>query len=285
MNVLDALARLVEREQRGRAEDRSGDILERAIYTVKSGGGNTGKLTNTGGAPFSAFAAAGLPVIVENPNARVPFQIDKLKPDVYTVELSIQNPPASSPTDPPIILGTEADVHFSVDGKFAVRRVSVNQGIRLCGQADALTIAVKDVSAFITGRQPNAVEYQVVIGVSRGVRPDLSQPPTLNPIDPTTGLVFLPSALTLIAGAFVLIPVPPGVGVISTNTTIWESPTGGAIVEGQVSVRYRANGTVLRIFDPRVAPWVPIVAGTNEVFIKNDAASTVQVSTLFGIDG
>jgi hypothetical protein len=285
--ILEALARLIQREMGGGDRYPEGDILERSVGTIKSGGGLSDKLTNSNSTANSQFAAAGLPVISPGPERRVSFQIDRLKADVYTVELNILNPPAGS-TANPILLGTEADVIFSVDGKQSVRRVSVNQGIRVCGQADAISVKVRDNSvAAVLGRTPLTVEYQVVIVVSRGIRPDLQQPPTLAPVGPTdpNGFLLTPAQLTLAPAGSLDINIPVGVGIISTNTTVIDQAFA-PIPEAGAAVAYLANLTVLREFDPRVAPWVPIVPGTNQVRIRNNTVGqTIQFSIMYGIDG
>jgi len=281
--IIAALARLVDREMRLGSTLPEGDILERAVTKAKRGSGNSGKLTLSGSTAANNFF--GVASIFPSPTGNVSFQIENLPPDVYTIHLAVVNPPALS-TATPFVLSTIADAVFAVDGRQNRRLVSVNQGIRICGQADAISVNIKDNSVpAIAARIPVCFEYQVSIAISRGLRPDLSQPPTLAPFD-ANGLVFPPFEMDLAAGTSLSIPVPQGVGIISTNTTVWVTPGGGVIPEGAAEVAYRNNGTILRVFDPRVAPWVPIVPGTNEVFIKNNTgAQDIQFSVLFGIDG
>jgi hypothetical protein len=282
-SIIDALAHLVERELRSRVErGLRGDIMERSIASKPLGGGIVAPLTTSSTVVGNNFF--GQPSLFSNPFARTPFQIESLPADVYTVHLSLLGLPDPY-VDNGIALSTEAEVVFSVGGHQSLRRVSVNQGVRICGQADAVSVRVRDNSVpAISGEIPVTFAYNVDIAVSRGVRPDQQQPPTLAPTD-NLGFVVTGQAQLLAPAGSLTFNVPQGVGIISTNCTVWTSPAGGAITEGQVFVEYLSNAAVLRAFDPRVMPWVPIVPGTSKVTINNGTASNVQFSLLYGIDG
>lgn len=289
-DILEALSRLVQREMSG---DRGGDVMERAVALRKLGSGNTGNLTtsNTLTVANPLFPSAGgnpHGVLVGAPTGNVPFQIERLPPDVYTVQLSPLGLPRFQVGTNPLVLSTEATIVFSVDGRQSRRKVSVNQGVRVSGQADSIAISVRDNSSLIADA-PNTVSYGIVIAVSRGERPAQQQPPTLIPVD-ALGFALTPFDMLLGPAASFSIPIDTAAGIISTNTTAIAvgigGVLGGAITEGDVSVTYANNGVLLRAFDPRVAPWMPIVPGTNQVILANNtSAQTVQFSLVFGIDG
>lgn len=276
--ILDALARLIDREQRG---DRGGDILERAVGKKKGSGGNAGTIS------ISNAAATVGPLgkaVVSGPQRTVPIQVQDLLPDVYTVQFTPLGLPPTAAGIAPAMISTVADVVFSVDGRTQFRRINVNQGARICGQADAVSVTVKDNSnPADPGRIPAAFEYQVSIAVSRGVRPDQFQPPTLYPTN-ADGFVVQPPDLLLAPAASKILVIPQGVGVLAVNVTALDQ-TFAAIPEGKATVDYMANGVILRSFDARVAPWIPIVPGANQLRLTNNAANNVQFSALFGIDG
>lgn len=305
MNIQEALARVIAREMNGNGGDRGGDILERAVGKKKLGSGNAGKLStsntttqtnplfpNFGPGPIMgpngqinpAFSA--YDTLQSNSQSAIPFQIQDLPPDVYTVQFSTQGQPPYNGAATGVVLSTEADVTFSVDGRQSRRKVSVNQGTRICGQADSITVSIRDNSNLAqAGRAYATVQYTVSLAISRGVRPDQAQPPTLAPVD-ANGIVLQPAVMQLAPGVSLAIPVPQDVGVIATQATVWDiTGPGGAITEGEVSVQYFNNGTLLCAFDPRCTPWVPIRPGTNMVQLANNWTDTVQFSLLFGIDG
>jgi hypothetical protein len=304
-DIMQALVRMLTREMNG-GNDRGGDILERAIGAKKLGSGNSGKLstsnTTTQANPnFPTVGGILAPIIglngeinqnfsvydtiQSNTLSAIPFVIEKLPPDVYTVHLSTQGQPPYNGGVHGVILDAEATIVFSVDGRQATRRVSINQGVRICGQADSINVSVQDRTQLASDNAINTVQYQIIIGVSRGVRPDQQQPPTLAPVD-ANGYALNAAALLIAPAGDVVIPVPQDVGVISTNTLVWDvAGPGGAITEGEVSVTYLNNADAICTFDPRVAPWIPIRPGTNAVRLNNNWSANVQFSLMFGIDG
>jgi hypothetical protein len=302
MDIMQALVRMLTREMNG-GDGRGGDILERAVGKKKLGSGNASPIgtsnTTAGANPlFPNFAPAPMDAngvinpafspyntVASNSREATPFQIRDLPPDVYTVHLSTIGQPAFVDNAHGIVLSTVATVIFSVDGRQATRKVNINQGIRICGQADSISITISDNTNLVTTEPYTTVKYEVVIGVSRGVRPDQQQPPTLYPYD-ANGFALQPGVMQLAPAGVLKLAVPQDIGIISTNTLVWDvTGPGGAIPEGKVSVTYANNGQLIAVFDPRVAPWIPIRPGTNEVILTNNFTDTVQFSLVYGIDG
>jgi hypothetical protein len=295
-DILIALAALIERERHPRTPN---DVLSDNVLRKKLGSGNSWTLTTSNCTTVAnplmpqagdATVDAAVPYLgalantASNANNQAPFQIERLPADVYTVHLTPLQLPAPGTLTAPLYLSTEAQIVFSVDGRQNIRRVSVNQGMRISGQADAISVTVRDNSQIaIDGRIPSATQYMVNLSVSRGIRTDLTQPPTLAPAD-ATGFVIVPARMSVAAGGTNFdIPVPQGVGVISANVTAF---AGTAITEGNAQAQWMQDATVLRQWDPRVFPWVPIVPGTNKLRIQNNQdMGTIQFSVLFGIDG
>jgi hypothetical protein len=273
--LLRALANLVAEQNRS-PFGRGGPLVE-GVESKNRGGGNTASLTTSNGAP--------------NGTGVVPFEIKGIPADEYCVQFGITGLPVPTQPNPaPLLLyqiSTVAQIIYSVGGHQTYRKVSVGRGTRVCGQADAITIAVRDNTNILPGGEAApGYTYQVNISVARGTRPAQSQPPVLAPYSLATGLIITPDNYLLLPGTSFAILIPPDAGgIISLNVTAAAAPAA-PIAEGGALVQQLAQAFVLRQYDPRVEPWVPLEPGTDTVKILNTTgAQTIQFSVLFGVDG
>jgi hypothetical protein len=223
---------------------------------------------------------------------QVSMQADFPEPGQYTIQFSIEQKvnPTALGILPRQTSQAQASIVWSVEGGTIQRRVEVANGMSISGVGEAVKIVMTDTTragpSFPAGFDP---DYLVACQVSRGVRANIQQPPTLLPDDTTgagniwdDGFCELPPL-----GVSHLAIIPQNAGVVSVSVQVC-SPGGALIPEGSVFVRQRTSATIGRTFkeyDPRDATWVPLAPGANAIIVVNTNAFNVDVSMLYGIDG
>lgn len=196
---------------------------------------------------------------------RVTMQAQFERSSVYTVQFEIGSRAGS-------FIRAEAEVTWCVAGNRVIRRISPQSSVGITGVAEAVQVAVYDVSPV----GAPAGDYPVSITVAPGKRAGSVTPPTL--YDPL-------GVFSVAPGDAHSINVPQLVGVCSM--TVWarsEAPLGEVGVEltdGIVEI------VPLISYDPRqILGWMPIQAGTTRVKIYNDSAVfPVTGSLVWGVDG
>lgn len=194
------------------------------------------------------------------------------KPEYYTVQFSIAQPPAT-------VAGirafdARADIIWSISGNDIRRTISVINGAVISGVAEQVKVNVYDVTNAAAG-----VFYKVDTVVGRGCRPSTQQPPRL-----------FEASYQIASTASQVIEIDPSLGIISVNIT--------ALLLGPVA-EIAAGDLVGLFFDPAVTPlggfsadpkggstWIPIPPGATALAIQNkNAAKTMLVGIMWGIEG
>lgn len=122
-------------------------------------------------------------------------------------------------------------------------------------------------------------KYKVAAALSKGARPTIMQPPAL---------LTTPLAIIASGGPPQSIPIPQGIGVISTLVTVTAGV--GAQTEslnGWVDFLDRTGGLVLGLYVPNYfSGWFPIPVGAETIRFHNESLSaTLNFALQWGIEG
>ncbi len=192
---------------------------------------------------------------------------------VYTLQFNVTPPPFPTFRATPDFR-CEAIVNWVVDGNYVSRRVSVINGMSISGVGQGVNIQYEDRS---TGFAVGGVDYKVTASVTPGPRSSFPTFPVL-----------LAQSFTALDPLGVLGPIviPEDAGAIAVQV-LAVPPAAGAF-PARVSVHMITQaGTSISRFDPALNNgWIPLFPGTRALTIVNlDAANTVGVSAVYGIDG
>lgn len=190
----------------------------------------------------------------------------------YTVQFNLTGPDINPSST--LIRKAEAVVTWSIAGLFVSRRVSCVNGISITGTAEAVSVKVVDASLLLDAypRDP----YLVSIQATKGTRPSIQQPPTLD--TPSVSL----DAGPVVSGDIL---IPQDAGAVSLFTTV---TAASALTPEQVTVLIRnQGGIVLREYSPLVnTSWVPLPAGATKLRLRSGVLAPVtNWAMTFGIDG
>lgn len=189
----------------------------------------------------------------------------------YTVQISATRNPASNV---PIV--TQALITWSSGGVSTTRRVTVGNGVSISGCGENVKVLVSDASVAIGGSGvPNGKPYDVALLITPGVRAATPQPPTFSPV---VGFFVVPTVTSQ------AIPIPADAGITSVAVTV-DAPDGSVVVEGTAQVQHFQGGILLKSYDPRDYPWVPLAPGADVITVKNSSGVSQNWSVLFGVDG
>lgn len=190
----------------------------------------------------------------------------------YTLQFYLDGPTINPLST--LIRKAEALITWSIAGLHVSRRVSCVNGLSITGLAENVTVKVFDTSLLLDAypRDP----YLVSLQASKGTRPSVQQPPTLDG-----------PSISLDPGPVVSadIPIPQDAGAISLFTTV---TAASALAPEQVSVLMRnAGGIVIREYSPLVnTEWVPLPPGASRIQLRSGVLAPVTNWALtFGIDG
>lgn len=197
-----------------------------------------------------------------------------LEPGEYSIAFTILPPDNTAHEQ---ACAAIAYVRWKLDGQQFQRIVSITSGTVLSSRADAVDVAIQDVSGLMGVGQTVGRDYKVTAALTRGLRPNIQQPPIYVPQPATT--------LTIVApGNDLRVPVPKDAGVISFYVMV-EAPDPTKILVSQESTGSLATFPEFR---PLVVPggWVPLFPGADVIDILNqDVANPANALVFFGIEG
>lgn len=189
--------------------------------------------------------------------------------EVYTIMFAVVIPTARLAP-----INAVADIVWSTSGNSISRRVTIGNGTSISAPASAVSITVRDVSA----NPANPVEhipYTVTVVVSKGVRAAKNTPPTLES-----------GYSNALAAAVVVIPIPQGIGIISANVQVSNSPAAVIPDQGVLVQQFDAvSGAFLGGCDPRSFDWIPVSGSANQLTITNNTLVHQFYYVTWGIDG
>lgn len=208
----------------------------------------------------------------------------------YTVQFAVGNLSVTGGEINPI-----AEISWAVAGNTVKRLVSVTNGMSVTGVGEAIKVVVYDATDQ-TAPAPTACTYDVEITVAPGSRPSEQQPATYTTYlasDPFFGAQVPLLGMTFISpNSSIIVPVPQGIGIISTfATAVVSSSNGVTIPQGTALVEQNGFGGVTRIYDTQTTNgWVPILPQIQIIVLINGfpvapGSPTIAFSLMWGIDG
>lgn len=212
------------------------------------------------------------------PPAQPNLQVADLEPGEYTLQFQVVNAPADGNG-----FAAQAIINWKVQGQQITRICSIYSGLAISGVAEAVDVKIQDTSVALgIVRVPPgvpAVNYSISATLSKGTRPTVQQPPTLQTTPPT---------VIAAAGGFIQVAVPQNVGAISVFVLVGniQNAPANEFAPGDIEVRM-TNGTQNYGFQPlQQQGWIPLPPGTTILTITNiNASASATVTTLFGIEG
>jgi hypothetical protein len=196
-----------------------------------------------------------------------------MTPGEYSISFTILPPGA-----PNQAVAAVAYVRWKLAGQQFQRIVSITNGTVLSSRADAVDVAIQDVSGFMGVGQPANRPYSVAASLTHGVRPNVQQPPIYVP-QPAKTLGVSGSGTNELR-----VSVPEDAGVISFYVMV-EAPDASKILVSQESTGSIATFPEYR---PLVTPggWVPLFPGVDVISVLNsDVANAAIATVFFGIEG
>lgn len=199
-----------------------------------------------------------------------------LIPEAYTLQFSfvgVENDNAGNPFIPT----AQAIVTWKIDGQQQRRVISIVSGASISGVCNAIDVRIVDIPN--GGDNTAGKKYSVQSTLSRGLRANTQQPPTLT--DQLLQGIGTGSSATW--------NVPQDAGVTSIFVLL-AAGTTGAIDPGSVIVDTSDTTTpspaLLGAYYPLMAQkWVPLPPGSQRVVVHNGHTDTVFTQVIWGIDG
>lgn len=194
------------------------------------------------------------------------------RPGPFTVQFSLK-----IPQDIGAIV-VEAEVTWSVNGNQIVRRVAVDQGMTISGNAESVAVSVVDATDPLS-LFPNR-DYQVTITIAPGTRPAGAMPPRYT----------IPEyRVEVAAGATAQFLIPDDIGAVAINTTVGDGNGPGFTVpipDQAVQVgQFDTSVNIMSLYDPRQFMWTPILQGCRLIRYFNGHVNAVIFSSVLAIDG
>jgi hypothetical protein len=202
---------------------------------------------------------------------------NELVPEAYTVQFGFVG--VEPDTGGHIFIPTaQAIVNWKVDGQPQRRVMSIVSGASLSGVCNALDIKIKD---FPNGGDATiGKRYKVQATLSRGLRANTQQPPTLVDQAPQS----------IGTGAGVTYAVPQDSGVTSFRILVASGSTGDTYddksVIASMSDAALPSPNLLGTYYPlKCCDWTPLPPGSQRVLINNGTGVTIFTQVIWGIDG
>jgi len=210
-------------------------------------------------------------LICNDEGIELSLQVQFQETGYYTVQFGIV--PPQEPSAFVFPFSAEAIISWSVEGNTIRRRVSVGNGVSISGGGQAVKVVVADRTRF---PDVNPHTYLASVSVTKGTRPSVNQPATLES---------LPQVTSVLAAGVLVIPVPQDAGAISAQVVSSVLALAGLPVH-LIVFQKNAVGQILKAYDPSVETgFVPLAPNTTEVEIDNIGAFTARVKLTWGIDG
>jgi hypothetical protein len=200
-------------------------------------------------------------------------QANRLPPGPYTAQFNIGDVPGG------LLLGRKAAtavVKWRLNGNEVSRTIDCMDGTSITGVAEAFHITIRDSSSVAV--IPTIKDYVASVQVARGIRA-VSERPVL-------------TLTSLLAGPLgeVTIGVPQDVGATSVYVTTGFPMAAVPLPSGNVGdatvIMTNIAGSILRMYDPALYGWVPIVQGTTKLrYMNRNAVNAQQFTAALGIDG
>ena len=201
-----------------------------------------------------------------------------LEPGTYTLQLSFVGVEPDSSGNP-FIPTAQAIVNWKIEGQQQRRVISIISGASISGVATGVDVQIVDIP--LGGSATDGKTYKVQATLSRGVRGNTQQPPTL------TGVPIQSAA----PSANVTFEVPQDSGVTSVFVMV---ASGGGGTPPEVTDLI-VDATDISLPSPAVlgtwyplitVGWVPLPPGSQRVVIFNQGPDeTAFVQAIWGIDG
>lgn len=213
------------------------------------------------------------------PTLEVGLQQTFAEPGTYTIEFDVVSmPPALSPS-----AAAEATIQWTVKGNLITRKVTIASGVSISGTGEAIRIVIVDASDNNVGTA--SYEYKVTALVTKGVRPT-------NPGYPILVEPVLESSFFVTQGTDITLDIPQGVGVNTIHVVPGQFLVGGGAVVSDLTYKdlkvTQIDNTTAAVgqFMPVNRPYMPLIPGATQLVLScTRAASQVQVTVFFGVDG
>jgi hypothetical protein len=210
-------------------------------------------------------------LVCNNETIELSLQVMFQETGYYTVQFGIV--PPQEPSAFVFPYSAEALISWSVEGNTIQRRVSVGNGVSISGGGQAVKVVVMDRTRFL---DPNPHTYLASVSITKGTRPSVNQPATLES---------LPQVTSVLAAGSLVIPVPTNAGAISAQVVSSVLALAGLPVH-LIVFQKNAAGQILKAYDPSVdTGFIPLAPNTTQVEITNIGTFTARVKLTWGIDG
>ncbi len=200
-----------------------------------------------------------------------------LVPETYTLQFSFVTVEAAA-SGKPFIPTCKAIITWKVDGQHQRRVISIVSGASISAPCNAVDVKLQDEP--LGGDNTIGKKYKVQTTLSRGLRANTQEPPTLLTV-PSQGIG---------TGASAVIPVPQDSGVTQMLLLLASGNTADVFSETSVIVSMRdvavPSPFLLGTYYPlKCCHWMPLTPGTQEVVVTNGTGVTIFATVIWGIDG
>ncbi len=221
---------------------------------------------------------AGVLTADSNQNNAVSLQVG-FGPQMQTHTIQFDGPDNTVDLGPGIVPVPQAEILWQVNGIVIRRLVTVFDGMAISGEAQSVTVNVRDRT--LGG---NGAQYTVGITVAPGPRGNIQQPPVLVPRGVTAAGSEFQGFISLVAGDFAHFLIPQNCGAVNTFLVL-RIANGENL--GSVTLEYRAvNLGIFMVADGNSRYlWVPLVPGIERITIRNNTANTINAAMFIGIEG
>lgn len=200
-----------------------------------------------------------------------------LIPEAYTLQFSFVDTEKDT-SNQDFVPTCRAIITWKVDGQHQRRVISVVSGASISGVCNAVDVSLQDIPN--GGDATIGKKYKVQATLSRGLRANTQEPPTLT-VDGSQGIA---------NGANATWNVPQDAGVTQLYVLLATGSTADVFLDTTVIVTMADNAlpspNLLGTYYPlKCCHWVPLAPGTQRVVIFNGTGVTLFAQVLWGIDG
>jgi hypothetical protein len=200
-----------------------------------------------------------------------------LIPEAYTLQFSFVGV-EKDVNGTPFIPTCRAIVTWKVDGQQQRRVVSIVSGASISGVCNGVDVKLVDVP--LGGDSTEGKKYKVQATMSRGLRANTQEPPTL-----TEELI-----QSVASGANITFDVPQDAGVtqvyvlLATGSTA-DTPADTSVLVTMSDNHQPSNGLYGSFYPLKCCHWVPLAPGTQKIILFNGSGFEFFVQAIWGIDG
>ncbi len=215
----------------------------------------------------------------ENTSKTLSLQCHFASPETYTIQFNVIGPAVSTAVNVSS-RKIQAEIDWSVAGNVIRRVISVGEGTSISGNAEAVRVVLRDVTAY-NGVNHDTTEYTVSVTVVKGVRGSALIPPILD----------VGSTVSVAAGTVETIDVPQGKGIngfYASIEAVDDTDEVVALPAGLCICTQKQNSASPPLFssDPQLFQWIPLVPGATILRFNNASDDLLfAVFVLWSIDG